>query len=285
MGKRLVLATRRSPLALAQARRAAAYLLERLGAECQLLELVTAGDRQAEWSLEEKGGKGLFTSELEAALLRREADLAVHSAKDLPGEPVPGLSTAGYLPREDPGDVLVLRAGVAAPRTLATGSPRRRHQAAMLFAGLGFVEIRGNVDTRLRKIAEWRVADGTILAAAGLKRLAIASWPGLEFHALGFASMVPAVGQGALALQCRTGDEARFAGILDAPTARGLGLERAIQAALGGGCHTALGAFAAADTLFFFHEAVGLRTTPIGDEDFASPGAAAQRILRRFGLR
>jgi len=285
MGNRLVLATRRSPLALAQAKRAAAYLRERLGAECLLLELVTTGDRQAEWSLEEKGGKGLFTSELEAALLRREADLAIHSAKDLPGEPVPGLSTAGYLPREDPADVLVLRAGVGTPRTLATGSPRRRHQAAMLFPGIAFSEIRGNVDTRLRKIAELRVADGTILAAAGLRRLGIASWPGLEFHSLGFGSMVPAVGQGALALQCRSADETRFAGVLDAPTARGLGLERAIQAALGGGCHTALGAFAAAGTLHFFHESVGLRTTPIGDDDYASPAAAAERILRRFGLK
>jgi hydroxymethylbilane synthase len=285
MGNRLVLATRRSPLALAQAKRAAAYLREHLGADCQLLELVTTGDRQAEWSLEEKGGKGLFTSELEAALLRREADLAIHSAKDLPGESVPGLSTAGYMPREDPGDVLVLRAGVASPRTLATGSPRRRHQAAMLFPGLGFVEIRGNVDTRLMKIAERRVADGTILAAAGLKRLGIASWPGLEFHALGFGTMVPAVGQGALALQCRSADEARFAGVLHAPTARGLGLERAIQAALGGGCHTALGAYAAAGTLYFFHESVGLRTTAVGDEDFESPAAAAERILRRFGLK
>src|ERR1022692_4859591 len=102
MGNRLVLATRRSPLALAQAKRAAAHLRERLGAECELLQLVTTGDRQAEWSLEEKGGKGLFTRELEAALLRRDADVAVHSAKDLPGESAAGLSTAGYLPREIP---------------------------------------------------------------------------------------------------------------------------------------------------------------------------------------
>ena len=96
---------------------------------------------------------------------------------------------------------------------------------------------------------------------------------------------MPAVGQGALAIQCRTADEGRFAGILDGPTARVVGLERAIQTALGGGCHTALGAYAAADTLYFFHEAVGLRTTPIGDGDYASPAEAADRILRRFGLR
>jgi hydroxymethylbilane synthase len=284
MRNKLVLATRRSPLAIAQAECAAAHLRKHLGAECELLEVVTTGDRQAEWSLEEKGGKGLFTRELEAALLRGEADAAVHSAKDLPGESVAGLSTAGYLPREDPRDVLILRAGVDSPGTIATGSPRRRHQAAMLFPNLGFVEIRGNVDTRLRKIADLRIADATILAAAGLRRLGLGSWPGVVFHPLDFGSMVPAVGQGALAIQCRTADESRFAGILDGPTARGMGLERAIQIALGGGCHTALGAYATADTLYFFHESVGLRTTPIGEADLSSPAAAAERILRRFGL-
>lgn len=285
MGKKLILATRKSPLALAQAELAAAYLRERTGAECELLKLVTTGDQQAEWSLEEKGGKGLFTRELEAALLRKDADLAVHSAKDLPGEVARGLSTVGYLPREDPRDTLILRSGVAAPKMLATGSPRRRYQAATLFPNLAFVEIRGNVDTRLKKIAERNAADGTILAAAGLKRLGIGSWPGVEFHSIGFESMVPAVGQGAIAIQCRSADEAGFAGIFDAATARALGLERAIQSALGGGCHTALGAHVAGNTLFFYHENVGLRTIAVTEDDFASPVAAAARILAQLGLR
>lgn len=130
-----------------------------------------------------------------------------------------------------------------------------------------------------------RVADATILAAAGLRRLGIASWSGVDFRPLDPGSMVPAVGQGAIAIQCRKADAARFRGVLDAPTSRGLGLERAIQSALGGGCHTALGAYAAAEMLYFFHESVGLRTTPVGQGDFASPAAAAQRILLRFGLR
>jgi hydroxymethylbilane synthase len=285
MGKKLVLATRKSPLALAQAELAAAYLRERTSAECELLRLVTTGDQQAEWSLEEKGGKGLFTRELEAALLRGDADLAVHSAKDLPGELAPGLATAGYLPREDPRDTLILRSGVAAPRTIATGSPRRRRQAAMLFPNLEFVEIRGNVDTRLRKIADRKAADGTILAVAGLRRLGIGSWPGVEFHSIGFETMVPAVGQGAIAIQCRSADEAKFAGVFDSATARGMGLERAIQSALGGGCHTALGAHASGNTLYLFHENVGRRTIAVSDADFASPVAAAARILRELGLK
>jgi hydroxymethylbilane synthase len=284
MGNKLVLATRKSPLALAQAELVRAFLRDRLGAECELLKVVTTGDRQAEWSLEKEGGKGLFTKELEAALQRGDADLAVHSAKDLPGEAAPGLATAGYLPREDPRDMLILRDGVVRPEKLATASPRRRQQAALLFANLEFTEIRGNVDTRLRKIAEQHRADGTILACAGLRRLGITSWPGVEFRPIAFESMVPAVGQGAIALQCRAGDEGRFVPALDAATARSVGLERAIQSALGGGCHTALGAHATADTLYFFHESVGVRTFPASDRDFASPDEAAARLLAGLGL-
>src|ERR1051326_2064447 len=145
----------------------AARLREACGVETELLKIVTTGDRQAEWSLENKGGKGLFTGELEAALIRGDADVAVHSTKDLPGEMAAGLVIAGYLPRADTRDVLVVRADVSSPKTIATGSPRRRLQLAKLFPGLVFSEIRGNVDTRLKKIAEQHVADGTVLAAAG----------------------------------------------------------------------------------------------------------------------
>jgi hydroxymethylbilane synthase len=285
MGKKLVLATRKSPLALVQAELVAAYLSERCGVQCELLKVVTTGDKQAEWSLEAKGGKGLFTKELESALLRNEADVAVHSAKDLPGEAVPGLATAGYLPRGNPRDMLVLRSGVAVPRTIATGSPRRRQQAALMFGAVEFTEIRGNVDTRLKKIADLGVADATILAAAGLSRLAIASWPGVEFRQIEFEQMVPAVGQGAIAVQCRSSDESRFAAVLDAATSRAMALERAIQVALGAGCHTALGVHATGDRLYLFHENVGLKVVSISHDDYASPAVAAARILRETGLR
>lgn len=282
--KKLVLATRRSPLALVQTGRVASHLADRLGAECELLELVTIGDRQADWSLEQKGGKGLFTRELEAALLRGEADVAVHSTKDMPGAATAGLEIAGYLRRDDPHDVLVLRAGVGTPKTLATGSPRRRLQALMLFPEVVFQEIRGNVDTRLRKIGSDHLADGTVLAAAGLNRLGIAQWPGVEFHALGFDSMVPAVGQGAIAVQCRSADAERFSPHLDGPTRRAVTLERALQELLGAGCHTAFAALAAPDTLHFFHQDTGLRTLPLSDDDFAAPTATARRLLKQLGL-
>jgi hydroxymethylbilane synthase len=283
--QKIVLATRKSPLALAQTEMVAACLREKLGVETELLKIVTTGDKQAEWSLEQKGGKGLFTSELEGAVERGEADLAVHSTKDLPGEMAASLAIAGYLPREDPRDVLILRAGVSAPATIATGSPRRRLQIAKLFPAAAFTEIRGNVDTRLRKIGTDHVADATILAAAGLNRLQIAHWPGTEFHSLGFESMVPAVGQAAIAVQCRSGEESRFREAFDPATALAVTLERAFQAELGGGCHTAFGAHAAPDRLHFFHENIGLRSVPLTPEDFAAPEATARRILRELGFQ
>lgn len=262
----------------------AAHLRNHLGVETELLKIVTTGDRQTEWSLEKRGGKGLFTSELEAALLKGEADVAVHSTKDLPGEMPQGLAIGGYMPRADPRDVLVLREGVESPATLATGSPRRRLQIQLMFPSVTFSEIRGNVDTRLRKIGEQRVADGTVLAAAGMKRLGIETWPGIEFAPLDFEQMVPAVGQGAIAIQCREDDAAKFAATFDAATARAVSLERAFQSALGGGCHTAFAAHATADTLHLFHERTGVRNFRISAADFAAPEATATRILRELGL-
>jgi hydroxymethylbilane synthase len=281
---KLILATRKSPLALVQTEAVAAHLRENLGVETELLKIVTTGDKQTDWSLEKKGGKGLFTSELEAALLRGEADVAVHSTKDLPGDMPPGLAVGGYMPRADTRDMLVLRAGVDMPTVLATGSPRRRQQIGRLFPGVAFTEIRGNVDTRLRKIGEQHVADGTILAAAGLERLGISSWPGVEFMPLTFDQMVPAVGQGAIGVQCRIDDAAKFAAVLDAVTARIVTLERAFQAALGVGCHTAFAAHATPAVLYLFHENIGLHRLPLMEDDFAAPTATAARVLRQLGL-
>ncbi len=282
--QRIIIATRKSPLALAQARLAAARLRAQFPeVVCELLKVVTTGDRKREWSLEKQGGKGLFTAELEHALLGGEAQVAVHSSKDLPNESTPGLAIAGYLPREDPRDVLVLRAGVRTPMTIATSSPRRRLQIARMFPGAAFVEIRGNVDTRLKKIAGG-AADATVLAAAGLKRLGIDSWPGVEFHPLEFKQMVPAVGQGAIALQCRAEDVPALAPALDAATGRTLGLERALQGRVGGGCQLAFAAHATDGLLHLFHEKTGPRTVPLTAPDFDQPGAAAERIVQALGL-
>jgi hydroxymethylbilane synthase len=281
---KIVLATRKSPLALAQAKLTAARLQAHLpGVECELLKVVTIGDRKLGWSLEKQGGKGLFTAELEQALLRGEAHAAVHSSKDLPNELAGGLVIAGYLPREDPRDVLVLRVGVRTPLTIATGSPRRRLQIARMYPGVAFTEIRGNVDTRLKKIAGG-TADATILAAAGLKRLGFESWPGVEFRFLDFKQMVPAVGQGAIAVQCRLEDAPNLAPALDADTARQVNLERALQGRLGGGCQLAFAAHATADALYVFHEQTGQRSVPLSPDEFDRPAEAVDRILRSLGL-
>jgi len=133
MAAPLILVTRGSPLALQQTRDAAARLEAALGVTTEVRILTTTGDRQAAWSLEKQGGKGLFTAELEQALLRGEADLAVHSSKDLPTEMPAGLEIAACLPRQDARDVLVRRADVPTPRRIATGSPRRRAQGRLTF--------------------------------------------------------------------------------------------------------------------------------------------------------
>ena len=117
-----------------------------------------------------------------------------------------------------------------------------------------------------------------------MKRLEIDTWPGVEFLPLNFDQMVPAVGQGAIAVQCREPDAAKFAAVFDVATARSVTLERAFQAALGGGCHTAFGAHVTADALYLFHENIGLHRVPLSAADFAAPVETAARVLRDFKL-
>lgn len=280
----LRIATRKSPLALAQARQVAAALEKKTGCRTQLVPIVTTGDKQLGWSLEKQGGKGLFTAEIETALINGEADIAVHSAKDLPGEMDGQVAVAGYLPREDPRDVLVIRSEIETPQTLATSSARRRLQTAPLFPGAKFSEIRGNIETRLRKIADEHIADGTLLAAAGLKRLGILSHPGLEFRPLPFSQCVPAVAQAAIAIQCRSDKLPSFEKFFDAATQAAVNLERAFQTALGAGCHTAFAAHADGGTLHFFHEQTGIRQFPLGESDYRQVAVCAERILRELRL-
>ena len=227
-----------------------------------LLEVVTTGDRRDAWSLAERGDKGLFTRELETMLRDGRASVAVHSAKDLPTEMRPDLAIAGYLPREWAHDVLVVREGRCIPKSLATGSPRRRAQARRLFPDAAWKEIRGNVESRLEKIAAG-AADATILASAGLKRLGITQWPGVILKPLSLDHVVPAVGQGAIALQTRAVEVERYCGHLDGATALAVNLERRFLARLGGGCHTAFAAHFCNGVFRIYHESCGIRSFPI----------------------
>lgn len=242
MSEDLIITTRGSALARAQAELTRALLGRALpGCRVETLVLTTTGDRQTQWKLHEHGGKGLFTKELEEALFEGRADLAVHSAKDLPTELPEGLVLAGYLPRADARDVFVRRTECERVSLIASGSPRRREQGAKLWPAARWTELRGNVETRLRKIAQGE-ADATILAAAGLARLGITQYPGLVFEPISLSDMIPAAGQAAIALECRAADLSRFAPLLDAKTALAVGLERALLASFGGGCHTAVAA-------------------------------------------
>jgi hydroxymethylbilane synthase len=244
---RITVATRRSALALAQSRAVAASL-EAAGHDVTLLEMITTGDR---WSLagapDAPGAdvKGMFVKELEEALLDGRADIAVHSAKDLPGELPTGLAVLATPPRENPGDVLVGEPGglaaLAPGARVGTTSPRRRAQVLAVRPDLEVVEVRGNVDTRLAKLDAGEV-DAIVLAAAGLARLGIAR---PDAVALPLDACLPAAGQGIVAIEGRADDAAvrDACAVLDDPASRAcLAAERAFLARLGGGCSVPAGA-------------------------------------------
>lgn len=243
------LGTRRSALATAQSGMVARQIEAASGGTVtvQLVEVTTTGD-VSRASLASMGGVGVFVSQLRERLLSGEIDLAVHSMKDLPTAPADGLTVAAVPGREDPRDVLVARDGLTltelpAGARIGTGSPRRAAQLRALGFGLDIHDIRGNVDTRLRLVAEGRL-DGVILARAGLVRL------GREDEAtevLDPLLMLPAPGQGALAVECREADDAvrRALAPLDDPGARAaVTAERVLLATLEAGCAAPLGALA-----------------------------------------
>lgn len=241
--KRLRIGSRGSALALWQAHYIARRLHE-LGVATEIEIIKTSGDRLATASLIQAGGKGLFTKEIEDALLAGEIDLAVHSLKDLPTVLPQGLLLAAIPEREDPHDVLVGSTLAALPKgaRVGTSSLRRGAQLRLIRPDLKTEPIRGNVDTRLRKQKEGQF-DAIVLAAAGLRRL------GLEAEiaeVLTPEQVCPAAGQGALAIETREEGIAReiCAKLDHEPTRRAVDCERALLLALGGGCQVPIGAFA-----------------------------------------
>ena len=243
--------SRGSPLALAQARAVRERMASAHGVAPDAIEIRvirTSGDAVQDRPLAEIGGKGLFSKEIEEALLRNEVDLAVHSAKDMATQLPAGLAIAACLPREDPRDVFVSRvaetlAELAAGARVGTGSLRRAALVRRLRPDLATVPLRGNVETRLRKLGEG-VADATILALAGLRRL------GLDNAAtaiLDVEMFPPAVGQGVIAIEARADDDqsrALVETINDADAAIALACERAFLAVLDGSCKTPIAGYA-----------------------------------------
>jgi hydroxymethylbilane synthase len=274
--RELRLGTRGSPLARWQANAVAARIAAAGGPPCRIIAIRTSGDRLQEAPLSEVGGKRLFVKEIEDALLSRDVDVAVHSSKDLPTLLPDGLTIAGVLPREDPRDAVVLPVSARGSRhgareagetavplepstftsvsgliealgptpSIGTGSVRRIAQLTRLMTGAHFMPIRGNLDTRLRKLDSGE-RDALVLAAAGLRRLGLAARVSLT---LPTGVCVPAPGQGIVAIETRADDDVRrIIETVDDEEARiALAAERAVVGALGGGCQIPIGALASA---------------------------------------
>jgi len=269
VARELRLGTRGSQLALWQAHAVRARIADAGGPACRIVVIKTSGDRLQEAPLSEIGGKRLFVKEIEDALLRDEIDLAVHSSKDMPAVLPDGLTIAGVLPREDPRDAVVLPsalspkpsalstvdhlvAAMGQSPSIGTGSVRRIAQLTRILPGARFAPIRGNLDTRLRKLDEGASGgprelakiDALVLAAAGLRRLGFGDR--ISFL-LPPAACLPAPGQGIVAVEMRRGDGEvgrAIAPIDDRRAAAALVAERSLVEALGGGCQTPIGALA-----------------------------------------
>jgi hydroxymethylbilane synthase len=306
----LRLGTRGSQLARWQSEWVAGEL-RRLGHTVELIEIATHGDVDRARPVEEIGTRGVFTKAIQQALLAREVDLAVHSLKDLPTEPVQGLTLAAVPPRESAADVIVCSTDnpvhpiyeenrsdrIVHPTEIldvlpqgarvGTGSLRRQAQLLHWRPDLRISEVRGNVDTRLRKLNEGQF-DAIVLAEAGLRRLGLA---GRISEVLPFEIMLPAVGQGALGIECRADDDktlAALAALDDAETRAAVTAERALLAHLRGGCMAPVGALGLVEAGRLTLQAVVLspdgrqRLTAGGD---AAPEDAVADGHRPFGAR
>ena len=296
MADRLVIATRESRLALWQAEHVQALLERRLGVEVTLLPMTTRGDQILDRSLAKVGGKGLFIKELENALEDGSADLAVHSLKDVPMDLPAGFTLAAVLEREDPADAFVSARHAsldALPQgaVVGTSSLRRLVQLRALRPDLRIEPLRGNLDTRLRKLDAGDY-DAIVLAAAGLIRLGLGARIRARFDA---ARMLPAAGQGALGIEIRADAGAlgeRLAALAHRPTWLAVAAERAVSRALGGSCSVPLAAHAVwRQTRLELHAAVGdperleqplLRAEAGADaiEDAAAAEALGTRVAR-----
>ena len=240
----------------AQARTQASVIADELarihvGLEVELVFVDTIGDQRRDVPLHTMGGQGVFVKEVQVAVLEGRADIAVHSAKDLPSAPADGLTIAAFGQRRDARDVLVGRSmnDLAPGATVATGSVRRRAQLRRLRPDLNFVELRGNIPTRLERIPD----NGAIVMAAAA--LDILGWSDRVSEYVSVDAMVPAVGQGCVAVECRTDDQViseLLMAIDHEPSRQALERERAFLAELGSGCSLPVGAFDDGATMRFY---------------------------------
>ena len=286
MKKVFRLATRGSPLALIQAKMTAGYLSARLpGVSFEIKEYKTLGDKKQNWSLSKLERVGLFTKELEEALFNDEADIAVHSAKDLPVNLPENFGVAMCLPRDKSCDVLVRKSEKSVPDLIATSSPRRRAQLKNMFPNAVWGEMRGNVETRLKKLSAVESSiDATVLSGAGLVRLGITAFEDLVFTELKYNCCVPAAGQGIIALQCNDSLAEILSGLGDKNAMEAFLLERQFLRTLGGGCQVAHAANFDGEFFRIFHENCGIQKYKFSsssiDEMLKEVEALAQGIVK-----
>jgi hydroxymethylbilane synthase len=234
------LGSRGSRLALTQAEKAAdALRAAAADVDVAIVPITTAGDRDRSKPFGEIGARGVFVKEIEEALLAGRIDVAVHSAKDMTSTDAEGLAVGAYLQRDDPRDALCGADGLSPGMRVGTASVRRRAQLLAIEPEISVEPLRGNIDTRLRKMRE-RGLDAVVLAAAGLDRLGLADVVGRRFEP---EELLPEAGQGAIALQVRAGEESLAAALDDAETRRRVEAERACVFRIGGGCLAPVAAY------------------------------------------
>jgi hydroxymethylbilane synthase len=282
-GRTLRLGSRKSPMAIVQSELVAALITERTGRPVEIVGVTTLGD-VSRAQLTQIGGTGVFVSALREALLGGEVDLAVHSLKDLPAGAAPGIALAAVPPRDDPRDALVARDGakladLPAGARIGTGSPRRAAQLLAIRGDLQTVPIRGNAGTRLRQVTDGEL-DGVVLAAAGLARIGQQNAISQVFEP---DEMLPAPGQGALAVECRD-DDPELAGLLaavnDEASMAAAVAERSLLEALAAGCSAPVGGYAAGTGQLLMRAAV---LSPDGTRALRAHGSAPAADARRLG--
>lgn len=279
----LRLGSRSSPMATAQSRQVAAMITGRTGRPVEIVEVTTLGD-VSRAQLTQIGGTGVFTSALREALLAGEVDLAVHSLKDLPTGPAAGIAAAAVPPRDDPRDALVARDGakladLPAGARIGTGSPRRAAQLIGLRADVRCTPIRGNAGTRVGKVTSGEL-DGVVLGCAGLARIGQA---GVVTQAFEPEEMLPAPGQGALAVECRDSDPglaALLAEMTDPASLAAVTAERSLLEAVEAGCSAPIGAYATGAERLVMRAAV---MTADGRRVLRANGTAPAADARRLG--
>jgi len=279
----LRLGSRKSPMAIVQSELVARLITERTGRRVEIVGVTTLGD-VSRAQLTQIGGTGVFVSALREALLSGEVDLAVHSLKDLPAGAAPGITLAAVPPRDDPRDALVARDGAKLAdlppgARIGTGSPRRAAQLLAIRGDLQTVPIRGNAGTRLRQVTDGEL-DGVVLAAAGLARIGQQNAISQVFEP---DEMLPAPGQGALAVECRD-DDPELAGLLaavnDEASMAAAVAERSLLEALAAGCSAPVGGYAAGTGQLLMRAAV---LSPDGTRALRAHGSAPAADARRLG--